>query len=634
MPVEMAKEFMGKGPELIPFKVNGREYELTRDNLINFYMQFRQETGQVYAREEGFKINGVYTGPITDVKSDFDALQQLVESDPLSVKLMDYWYNTADLKYFKPNINKTSQILMNKDIATETEHYYPLNPEKAEKPGKKTGFAFREPPKRFNMFEDQGFLNPRKGPKGPLIVGSLFQDMEDMAEGVAEYSAYAPALRIAKTILTHRPTVKSWSEKGYDKIYDNLLRIIKNETELPNPKGWLETQILRTTRGATRAIFSLPNIRTPAIQISSTTMFAKDFEKADIIEGLKYAADYRNWEKVMKDIPWLWCRYYMDRGYRLIGGMAETAGLSLPMQGKLAAGQAVGIALKKADLAPFVVLYGTVRSEYNRVQSGKTKPDGLATKYWFDKDTKYGVDTEEGLQAIRKRFTVGKRGQQSYDKFDRSVSTSSHATLSKIFYLFRSFQEGAQNAGQETWDDYTHSEKTAEDKKIFARKSAAILSSYVVENILRDSVGWATVGLLSGSLKDSKKWYEWATDAVLGPLDMIPLVGNYIQGVLKQFTRTLAHQKPIYMGRIMEPLPLQVINTLATAPDNFAQSIGFFINGEPDKGKKSLIRAINATYEGLAVPAGVPVYEIKRFRKAIEGEEQPTSSRRRRRGRP
>lgn len=640
MPVEMVKEYMGKGPDLISVTLNGKQYELTKDGLLNLYMQFRQEAGKTYATKEGFKINDTYTGALKDAEKDFNTIEQLVKSDPVLSKLMDYWYNVADKFYFKPNINNTSQLLINKDIATETENYYPLSPEKIERTSKKTGFAFKEPPKRFNLLEDQGFLNPRKGPRGPLEIGSFFQDVADMAEGVAEYSAYAPTLRIARTVLSHAPTVKAWREKGYNNIYDNLLKIIKNETDVSTSKGWLEQLILSVTRGTTRAIFSLPNIRTPAIQISSTAMFAKDFDADYLATGLKNAVSSKM-DKFLNDIPWAWSRYYMDKGPRMIGGVAETAGLSLPMQGKLSASQANGILLKKADLKPFHVLYEAIRAEYLDAQAGKLKPGSLAEKYWHDKNVSYGIDTNDGLNAIRKRFTEGRRGQQSYDKFDRSVATSSHATLNKIFYLFRSFQEGAMNAQQEAYDDYANSDKTAYDKQVFARKTGAIMSSYVSEAIIRDSITWAEAGLISATARalgaggqppEGSKWYEWALHALLGPLDMIPLVGNYIQGIIKRFASTIAHDKPIYVGRIAEPLPLQIINTTAKAPDNFAQSIAFFLNGEPDKGKKSLGQAISAVYEGIAAPAGVPVYEIKKIKRLIEGEEE-TQTLRRRRGR-
>jgi hypothetical protein len=641
MPVEMVKEFMGKGPDLLMVKLNGKQFELTRDNLLSLYMQFRQEAGKGYATKEGFKINEFYTGPLKDIEGDFNTIEKLIKADPIAMKLMEYWYNVADKSYFKPNINNTSQILIGKDIAVVSNLYYPLSPEKVERAGKKTGFTFKEPAKRFNLLEEQSFLNPRKGPRGPLEVGSFFQDMADMAEGVAEYSAYAPALRIARTVLAHAPTVKAWREKGYNKIYDNLLKIIKNETELSSPKGWLEQMILRITRGTTRAIFSLPNIRTPAIQISSTAMFAKDFDAKYIATGLKNAISSKM-EKFMQDVPWAWCRYYMDKGPRMIGGVAETAGLSLPMQGKLSAGQTNGILLKIADLKPFHILYETIRAEYLDAQNGKLEPGSMAEKYWHGKDVKYGIDTENALNLIRDRFTIGRRGQQSYDKFDRSVATSSHGTLNKIFYLFRSFQEGAMNAQQEVYDDYVNSEKTAQDKSTFARKTGAITSSYIIEALIRDSVTWAEVGIISATARalgaggeppEENKWYEWGLHALLGPLDMIPLVGSYFQGVIGRFARVISHQKPLYMGRIAEPLPLQVINTLAEVPDNFAQSIAFFINGEPEKGKKSLVKAITSAYEGIAAPAGVPVYQIKKIRKLIEGEpEAQSSGRRRRRG--
>lgn len=636
MPVEVAKEFLGKGPDIIVVKFNGREYELTPGNALELYMMINQKDGIAHAKAEGIHRSGVYSGPISE--EQLDAFKTLIESNPVLMKFRDHWYEIDDSEYFKKNINTTSQKLVGKDIAVVTKNYFPLSVKKTEKVGKKTGFTFREPPKRFNLLEDQSFLNPRKGPTGALDAdGDFFQTLYDMAEGVADYANYAEPLRIARTVLAYKDSVKNWRQKGYEKIYNNLNEIIKNESETPEPRGWLERMILSVTRGATRALFAFPNIRTPAIQISSTTMLAKDFEIEDIKEGLKFAADPRNYIKTMKDIPWVWARFYMDRGYRMIAGMAETAGLTLPMQGKLSAGQMTGIALKWADLTPFVVLNGAVRSEYARTQAGKTKLGGLTSNYWTGKETKYGIDTTDGIRVMQERFTVGRRGQQSYDKFDRSVATSSHGTLSKIGYLFRSFTEGALNAQQEAYDDWKHSEKTFQDNITFARTTGAVLSSFFVEAAIRNNINWCIRAAFSlglrGEWPEKRNWIQEILDTILGPVDMIPLVGDFLAGTVRRFVSTLRHEKPLYMGRIGEPLPLQVINTLAQAPDNFAQGVAFAINGEGDKAKKSFNRAAGTLLEGIAIVSGVNAYEVKRYKRLIEGEEESTSTVRRRRRR-
>lgn len=623
-PIEAIKELMGYGPDKIVVEVNGRGYSITRDNLLDLYLQIRQPDGLGHVVQHGFVIGDVHTGSVSVESGQLQKLMEMANADPLIQKMIEFWDTIAPF-YVRDPVNNTSQMLVGKDIATK-ELWYSLDVEKTRRTTKQ-GFALRVSKRIFNIIEDQSILQPRKGPTGALVMGSFLDTMESVEEGVSDYVAYAPTLRLARTILGHQGIADAWRKKGYTDAYDNLVTIIENEMALPEPKGALENFILAITRGAVRGLLHF-NLRTAGVQISSTAMLAKDFDAKYITSGLEYATTHKMGDQFFKVIPWAWARYFMDRGPRQIGGLAETSGLTLPMQGKLAANQATGILLKKSDLEPFHVIFGAAIAEYADAQKGKLKPDSLAAKYWTGRDVSFEEGSQEWAKAIEDRFTVGRRGQQSYDKFDRSVNTSAKGTVSKIGFLFQSFHEGAKNSIQESIDDWVHSGKTEQDTKTASRKIGAVLASYIAEQLLRDSITMAmflTVGAIFKKKYKTLRWYEWPLRAITSALDMIPLIGNYTVAVLRNFARTLAGDKPIYGGRLGEPLPLQIINTVAQAPDNFGQAVGYYLRGDSEKGNKAMFRAINKTYEGIALPSGMPVYEIRRFQTQIE--EEPTGKR-------
>jgi hypothetical protein len=618
-PVEAIKELMGHKMDRVSVKFNDRSYSITHDNLLDLFLQIRQPDGLAHVVKHGFVIDDYHTGPIT-AEDALTALTPLIKNDPVAEKLVEFWDKTAPF-YIRDAVNNVSQTLVGKDIATK-ELWYSLDVEKTERVGKQ-GFAFRLPRRSFNLIEDQSILQPRKGPTGALIMGSFFDTMESVEEGVSDYVAYATPLRLARTVLSHQGIADAWRRKGYGDIYNALSTTIRNEMELPGPKGALENFILAITRGAVRGLLHF-NLRTAGVQISSTAMLAKDFDANYISDGLKYAATNKLGRST-DIVPWMWARYYMDRGPRQIGGLAETAGLTLQMQGRLNASQITGIALKKSDLEPFHVIVGTTIAEYDDAQKGRLKPGSLAAAYWAGKDVSFEKGSDGWRQAIQDRFTVGRRGQQSYDKFDRSVNTSSKSTVSKIGFLFQSFHEGAKNSIQESIDDWVHGGRTEQDTKVAARKIGAVVASYVVEQLLRDSITavmFLTIGAVFRRKYKMLKWYEWPLRAMSSAFDMIPLIGPTVIGHLRNFARTLAGDKPIYGGSLGEVLPLQIIKTVSQAPDNFGQATAHYLRGESEEGDKAMLRAINKTYEGIALPSGIPVYEIRRFQTQMEEESE------------
>jgi len=625
MPYKVMQELLGKGMKRTDIKFGKTTYSITRSSLCHHYLQVRQPDGMAHAVKDGLIFAEVHTGPLTEAEVTTQIINQ-AKSDPFCVAAAE-WIDTVAPYYWRDPTNNISVLLIGKKIATK-KNWYTLNVEETPRYSK-LGFKLKVEKKVVNLLENPSYFRERKGPTGALQDGDFFETIEAIEEAISDYVAYAPSVRLVLTLLGHKGLVRTWRQKGYGDFHKALNEIVPNEMGSPGPRSPIELAVAALTRGGARGLFHW-NLKTAGIQISSMLLLRKHFDAEYVRAGTIGAATHKMEKEFFPVNPWAWCRYFMDRGPRMIGGIAEHGGLTLQMQGKYAANQMGGWLLKNADLEPFHVAFWAAIAEYDDYVAGKIRPDSRAETYWAGKPI-VEKNSPQWETLIRERFTVGRRGQQSYDKFDRSVNTSNKSVWNKLAFLFQSFHEGAWNMMQMSWDEWIHNPKTWASTAKAGLDIGTVWASYVTEQILRDSIimvtGFTMAAIRRRKRKEPLHWYEWILRPFISILDAIPMIGSAANMYTRNFVRILAKEKPIYGGRVGEPLPLKLVNDAFEGADGIGRGVAYYLTGETKKGNKATISGIKKLFESIALTQGMPTYEIRRILNATEGKtktEPPT----------
>jgi hypothetical protein len=284
------------------------------------------------------------------------------------------------------------------------------------------------------------------------------------------------------------------------------------------------------------------------------------------------------------------------------------------------------IAIKTSDLAALTAGIEIAKTEYKDAQNGSIAGD--SAKWWSGKDVSFKEGSTDWKRAITNRAEwLWQRSQPSWDKWNRSMITSDPSAFRKFFLIFRSFHEKSFTILQTANREYKNSNKTLEDKAKWAKQYGAVLSGYAINTTLRALV-------MVGLRRELKEPFEYLTDLITSPFTMLPVLGKILQTTIRSFVYTLNNAAPKYYGEALDSMILEVINTMAKAPDNFGRAAAYYINGDSEKAEKALKRSVGQLYEGVGKSVGVPTSEIRNTYKGwFEEEKESTGHTRRTRSR-
>jgi len=596
-------ETLHRGTTIHTIEINNRKYDITPAELLDIYLIARQEDGLRHIYGGGLVINGVKTGKIS--KDTLTGLLQFISKDNKLMQLVNIISQVGD-SIWKPTINNTSLALDKKEIAT-VENWWGLEvlmPKQLA--GKIRKF-------NINLIENKSILKDRTKATNPLIIRDALQRFTAFENAVSEYVGMADATRIARTVLNDENLSETLRSKGYGPLLKNMHLILERAQSVPPTLGSFDRLIKQTLPGIYRGVLFF-NPRVAMSQFTSVTnyqAFVSAKYAALVTKGLSPKAIQRTLD--ISDIAW--DRFYMGHSSLELGELAASDATLRLLTKTSADKNKIGITLRLMDLGALTAGTEIAIEEYKDAQAEKIT--GASATYWADKNISFKEGSTDWEQAIRTRAEwLWHRSQPSWDKWSRSAITSDPSAIKRLFFLFRSFHEKSLTILHGASTEYTNSSKTLEDKTKFAKKYGAVLSGYTLNTVLRAVI----MAGLAGRIKDP---FDYLKDLITSPFRMLPILGHILDGSIRAFLNALTKYKSEYRGEAIESLPIEVVNQIARAPVNFSRAVGYYLDGETEKGNKSLKNAVGQVYMGMGLTMGIPVYELNRLYKGWIKTETP-----------
>ncbi|KKL50921.1 hypothetical protein LCGC14_2300680, partial [marine sediment metagenome] len=437
------------------------------------------------------------------------------------------------------------------------------------------------------------FIKRKKTGVGALVVRDAFDAFVAVQEAVAEYVGMAEQLREMNSLLNYQPFIGALEEQGYGNLRNNMITILERAQSNPQVSGNISRLLSRILRGAYRAVLTL-NPKIAPSQYTSTIHYLAILPRKywKHIGHLSKPSDVK---EMLDNSPTAWRRLYI--GAQSIE-MAKLGQLDKSLRfftGKTADINKAGIAIKTTDILAFT--------------------DGWKAAKAIVEDT---TDLQPGAKeyfAAADEIAVGlwQKTQPSWDKWNRSINTSDPTPFRQTFLLFRSYYEKALSMLHVANATYVNSEKTAEDVARLAQVYGAVLSSQMINAVLRFMIGW-------GLWRERKTVWDLLADMAASPLAMLAVVGKGLQISIGNFIKTLGGRRSSYIKEPISSLPISIINIMLQAPDEFGKAAAFYINGDMKEGNEHMKKAMKHVYRSFGLINGVPVYELEKAQRGWFGK--------------
>ncbi len=557
--------------------INNKTYKLSDANLIHVYLMAQQEDGMRHLKHKqgGLIIFNQKTGPLSD-KQIGNLISRVLDNPKL--KAVADIMTDISVNQNAPAINVVSNRMGEGDLANER-NYSHLE---VDTPRKMRGKYLQQ----ISLLENKGlFIKRRKTGVGALVVRDAFDVFVATQEAVAEYVGMAEQLREMNSLLNYQPFIDALEEQGYGKFRNNMITILQRAQSNPQVSGSISRLLSRILRGAYRAVLIL-NPKIAPSQYTSTIHYLGVLDRKywKHIGHLSKPSDVK---EMLDNSPTAWRRLYI--GAQSIE-MARLGQLDKSMRfftGKVADINKAGIAIKTTDILAFTDGWKAAKAIVK--DTTDLKP---GTKEYFAAVDKIAVD-------------LWQETQPSWDRWNRSINTSDPTPFRQTYLLFRSYYEKALSMLHVANATYVNSERTVDDKAKLAQVYGAVLSSQMINAVLRSMVGW-------GLWRERKTIWDLLADMAAAPFAMFAIVGKGLQISIGNFIKTLGEKRSAYIKEPISSLPISIINIMLQAPDEFGKAAAFFINGDTKEGKKHLIKAMKHMYRSFGLISGVPVYELEK----------------------
>lgn len=559
-------------------EINNKKFKLSYGNLIHIYLMAQQEGGMRHLKYSGLDIFKQKTGPLSD--KQIGLLTSMVLDNPKVKAIADSMTDVA-INHDAVALNAVSNRMGEKDLATET-NYFHLE---IGTPRKMRGKYLRQ----MSLLENKGLFRERKKTgAGALVVRDALDVFVATQQAVSEYVGMAEQLREMHTLLNYKPFVGTIEKQGYGKIRNNMITLLERAQSNPQVSGDVSRLLSRILHGAYRAVLFL-NPRVFVSQYTSTIQYMA-LVNPKYYKHIGHGGTPTQIKEMLDHSDVAWRRFYM--GYQSVelarlGQLDETLRF---FTGKAADINKAGIFIKTTDT---LALHDGWKIAKNIVEDTTTLEKG-SEAYWLAIS-----ETAEDLWQ---------QSQPSWDKWNRSINTSDPTPFKQTFLLFRSYYEKALSMINVAQAEYSNSNKTVRDKAKLSKVYGAVMGSQMINAVLRGLVSW-------GLWRDRKTIWDFIADMVAAPFAMIAIFGKAFQISIGNFFKTLGKRRVAYIKEPISSLPISIINIMLQAPDEFGKAAAEYINGNPEKGKKHLIRSITHVYRSFGLICGVPVYELERAKK-------------------
>jgi hypothetical protein len=594
---------LGIETEVLKISIGNRTYDVTWGHMIDLYLTGMQEEGETHLLGGGLEIEGVETGALTD--DELNDIRAEVESNSKAMEVIRLFRNVDD-NVWKQSINQTSMQLDNKKIAT-VENWWGLEPAVEDiLPGKKRKF-------NVNLLENKRILHERTKSSIPLVLRDAFSRFDKFEKAIAEYTGMAEPIRTVRTVLNHQKVARGLKDKGYGRVRDNMLTILKRAQSTPEPEGSFGKLTRDMLHGAYRAILYF-SAKIVASQKTSEIVYSAYTNPKYYPAAAKEALSRKAMDAVLQMSPIAWTRFFMGYSSYELGEVAAQDNVLQGFTGKASWKNKAGLGLKMADLSALTTGMEIAKAEYLDAQKGTV--EGESAIWWANRRADFKEDTEPWRQAVSERAEfLWQQTQPSWDKWNRSRNLSQPVLITRIAsgMLFRSFHEKALNVTQQALVEFQGSPKDSQDYTRASRKIGAVMASYAVNTAIRAII----LATMTGKIKEP---WEYLTNLVTSPFSMITLLGRQLQQTVENFVRVAKGEKVQFYGKIGEQLPFSIIQTMIDATNNYATGTAFFLRGDEERGEENYKKALKRTYESIGLLQGVPIYEIRRVTERLKEE--------------
>lgn len=584
--IKRGREIIGKPKtKTYTFEINGKQYQLSMGELLDVYLCAQQEKGLAHITQKGLNIFGVRTGPIDE--TTLKALTDAVDKDQ-KAKVFVYTVVKIGEEYNAPQLNYTNSRL-NPEAAEQVadeKNYWHLDVETVRRIVGKGTY-------QVSFLENKGILKPRTKATGALVVRDAFPKFFSVQYAVAEYVGMAEELRAINLLLNYEPIVNQLEKKGYKGIRNNIKQLVEWVQDKRSTTVRADALLSKILHGSFRAVLHYsPEVI--ASQYMSTGHYAG-------VTPVKYhhllltPPGKSTIKEMLEHNDVVWMRYYA-------GGqsaeLAEVGQLDVSLRlltGTHADLNKSGIAAQTTDLFAFAQGWKIAKA----IVSDTT-------------DLKPG--TVEFFDAVNDKVEELWDTQPSWDKWNKSINTSQRG-IKRLPFLFRSYFEKSLMMLHTANETYRVSEKTAMDKAKKAQVYGAVMGSQMATALIRTFIGWAI-------WRQRKTVWDYIAAMLAAPFVMVSIVGGYLNRIVGNVVRILAGQKQAYEGEPISSLPTKTIEQFFLGIGQMVDAAAYYFGDEEEKSKKQVLYALRNLTISIGTMYGVPVRQLEKMRKVIEGQEE------------
>lgn len=549
--------------------IGKKKRSVTADDLAAIEMHLRSlDNIEQLRKTEALVIQGRTVKDFT-IQELVDAVEKLT---PSQIKILDIT-NAQNRKITAPEVNKASENLWGYSIATDV-NYWPRVRELPRKVGG-TVIDFS------TAVEQQSPFQPRTGGTQPIIIVPFRQQMWQTIQTGARFGGSAIPFHNARGLLNSKKWQNAMIEAGRKPEMNAIIKIFRRTQGISSDKNALELSFQAPLSNIAKSKLSL-RPSTPLVQAASFPVFFSEIpaKYAFPLKGFKTQTGKTQLARLKKFSATLRLRFEGGRMSPEVGNISASEGLKMLVFNK--------VSLTTKPLTPL------------RIVDRRTILEGDKMIQRMIRDTT-NLKGDAFWKAVSlKTEEITRLTQPMWDHLDRSVNLTSPNILLRAGLAFRAPREAMLNVAIRGRDALSKGEKAK-----FVRSWSSVFSSILMARFIKLGVKIGTVGLVSFLIRGrvprrEKEFSDFVADIAKDTINIIPF-GEIINPAVD-----VAIKGKTWREAELNNLLGDFVTTAAKVVIDGTKSVKFAIDGDTEKAKKSLGKALSGTIQTIAEVKGLP----------------------------
>ncbi len=472
-----------------------------------------------------------------------------------------------------PAVNVSTENLWGYPVARDI-NYWPLVrkfPVKAE--GPVTAFS--------QAIEHQSPFQPRTGGTQDLVLVPIVEQMWQILQVGARMAGTYEPFHNARTLLNSENWQNKMIESGRQDEMNDIIKIFRRTQGMSSDKNLLEVSFQRILGPVTKSKLSL-RVTTPLVQVASFPVaFSEiDGKYARPLKGHKVQLGESQIVRLKKFSPTIRLRFEGGRISPEVGLISAADGFRMLVFGKVSLTSKPLIPLRKMDR---VTILGI---------------DIMAQRKIRDTTNLQGDAFWEAVSLETERVT--RLTQPMFDHFARSVILTSPNVLLRSGTAFRAPREAMLNVSVRANDLFAKGEKVKA-----ARSWGAVFSSVVMARLIKLGITAGTTALIGFFIrgrvpKREKEFSDFVADVTNDAISIVPFAE-----IIRPAVNIALGKKGFNEVKLNNLLVDFTVTAGKVAVDG-TKAVKFAIDGDTNKAKESLKRAVTGTIQTAAEVKGLP----------------------------